>query len=160
MSTHIKTFSDTTFLEFDKGRFDDWCVYFTVGKNRTAPTDIDYFTELKKLAKTYGTQRIYDDFVKIYDVTMAWINLKVLNDIAKISSTYDTDSLKVEKLFAILYAGMIAEENKDKAILKKKIKRLGMYQLLIDDFTPYQAANFSKGKKWRELMSECQNRGF
>lgn len=159
MSTHIKTFSDKTYIEFDKGRFDDWCIYY-VDNRRVAPTDIGYFTKLKNLAKTHGKQKVYDDFVQIYNATTANINSKVLNNIASMASSYGSDSLEAEKLFTILYAGMIAEENKNKAILKKKIKRLGMYQLLIDDFTPHQAANFSKGKNCRELMSECKNRNF
>jgi len=160
MSTHIKTFSDGSILKFDQGKFDAWCVYFIENGTQIAPTDLEYFRELKSLAIKYGAKKIYDDFVKIYHVTDSIIKPRVLDDISNISSTYGIESLKFDKLFTILYAGMIAEENKNGAILKKRIKRLGMHQLLLDDLTPYQAANFSKGKKWRELDVECVNRGF
>jgi hypothetical protein len=55
---------------------------------------------------------------------------------------------------------MIAEENKDKAILKKFIKRLGVHQVLIEKHDPVLAANYSKGKKWQVLKLECESRGF
>ena len=60
----------------------------------------------------------------------------------------------------VLYAGMIAEENKKNAILKKRIKRLGMYQVLIEQMPPEQAAVFSKGKKWKELDQLMATKGF
>ena len=66
----------------------------------------------------------------------------------------------MDKYFTIFYAGMIAEENKKHAILKKRIKRLGLHQILIEDADPKYAATFSEGKKWRELDVECTNRGF
>jgi hypothetical protein len=55
---------------------------------------------------------------------------------------------------------MIAEENKKNAILKKRIKRLGIYQVLIEGMKPEVAAVFSKGKKWRELDKTMLERGF
>lgn len=55
---------------------------------------------------------------------------------------------------------MIAEENKLNAILKKRIKRLGMYQVLVQNYPPSVAANYSKGKKWRELDALMVHYGF
>ena len=55
---------------------------------------------------------------------------------------------------------MIAEENKSKAILKKRIKRLGMYQTLIQQLPAMEAAVFSKGKKWQVLDKICRELGF
>jgi hypothetical protein len=62
--------------------------------------------------------------------------------------------------FTVIYAGMIAEENKANAVLKKRIKRLGMYQLMIQNINPEVAANFSKGKNWRELDVLMKQYGF
>ena len=50
---------------------------------------------------------------------------------------------------------MIAEENKKNAILGKKIKGLAMYQIMIENFSAKEAANYSKGKKAFELLKEC-----
>ena len=60
----------------------------------------------------------------------------------------------------VIYAGMVAERNKKNTVLKERIKRLGMYQLLVKNFTPVNAANFSKGKKAKELNIICNKHGF
>ncbi len=51
----------------------------------------------------------------------------------------------------IIYAGMVTEETKKNSPLKKRKKRVGMHQLLIEKYLPESAAVFSKGRKWREL---------
>ena len=72
--------------------------------------------------------------------------------IDRLVSTYRLEhQALVEQWFVVIYAGMIAEENKQSAILKKRIKRLGMHQVLKLEYEPRIAANFSKGKKWRDL---------
>lgn len=43
----IKEFKDESFLEYDRGSFDAWCVYYTNTQGiRKAPKDIDYFKNL------------------------------------------------------------------------------------------------------------------
>lgn len=147
---------------FDKGRFDDWCVYLidTNGRKR-APLDKEYFKDLQKISQNYPNDKIYNDFVKIYNKTTRNIDLKVLTLIDEIVKSYQAeDQWLVEQWFAVIYAGMIAEENKSKAVLKKRIKRLGMYQVLILNMDPMQAAGFSIGQKWRQLDIIMQNFGF
>lgn len=157
----IKTFSDGSELTFDEGMFDQWCVYLKrPGQPRYAPKDVEYFGRLVKLGQLYGEQKVYDDFVAVYNQTTASVETQVLETIAKIAGSYPAYHLEIEILFAILYAGMVAEENKEKAILKKRIKRLGMYQILIERLDPGAAANFSKEKKWKELDRICSERGF
>jgi hypothetical protein len=160
ISTHIKAFPDGTILEFDKGKFDDWCVYLIERGRRAPPRDTEYFAKLKELAATHGATTIYADFVAIYDLTRSCLEESVLATITALAARYGHDSLDIDKLFSILYAGMIAEENKQNARLKKRIKRLGMHQVLIDGLRPDAAASFSKGKPWRVLDIECQRRGF
>lgn len=154
MSIHLKTISDGSIVEFDKGSFDDWCVYLKrKGNARYAPSDVQYFSELFDLGNIYGHQRIYDDFVKFYSTTDSSINPQILKDITNIAGTYGANSIIIDIWFTVIYAGMIAEENKKNAILKKRMKRLGMYQLLIEKKSAEYAANFSKDKKWKELDS-------
>ena len=159
---HIKDFSDGSYVEYDKGRFDDWCIFLKrPDRDRLAPTDVQYFTRLSLLINKYGKKKLYNDFVEIYNQTSEIIDTKLLDQISSIAVTYrKEDELRMDIIFTILYAGMVAEENKKNAILKKRIKRLGMYQVLIEGKTPQLAANFSKGKKWRELEAECQKRFF
>lgn len=161
MATHIKTITDGSIIEFDSGAFDEWCVYLTRnGEKKYAPRDVQYFTDIQNYAQKYTTKKVYDDFVKIYDITNSKINKDVLDRITVISNDYGEDRIIIDIWFTVIYAGMVAEENKKNAILKKRVKRLGMYQILIENQSPSFAANFSKGKKWRELDVIMRNYGF
>lgn len=161
MGRVIKKINNQAIVEYDKGRFDDWCVYLTKGNgSRYAPVDKEYFKALWEFSLVYGTQRIYDDYVRVYDLTDKSINPKVLDLITQIASTYDKDSEEIDIWFTVIYAGMVAEENKAFTILKKRIKRLGMHQVLIEKLDSNYAANFSKGKKWRELDVIMSEKGF
>jgi len=154
MATLIKIINDHILIEFDKGRFDDWCVYLTKkGDKRYAPSDTEYFRRLQEMGKVYSNQRIYNDFIKFYNLTNKTIDQNILKMIDILAESYSDDKDEINTWFTIIYAGMVAEENKERAILKKRIKRLGMHQVLIGSLAPEYAANFSKGKTWKELDS-------
>jgi hypothetical protein len=157
----IKRFSAKHLLEYDRGQFDNWCIYLTLpGRDRYPPTDVEYFTWFRELARIHYSKAIYDDFVVVYNRTGPDLEQQVLDLITALSMHYAPDNQRMDIMLTIVYAGMVAEENKEKAILKKKVKRLGMHQLLIEHFDPEDAANFSRGKKWQELNKECEKRGF
>ena len=161
MPRKIYQFSNGGSIEFDTGNFDDWCVFVTrPNGERFAPTDIQYFKRLAKLGAKHGHQHIYDDFVVVYNRTGQEIDPSIPPLIAGLSRFYNNDALEMEIWLNVLYAGMIAEENKEKAILKKRVKRLGMHQLLIERMKPEEAAVFSRGKKWRELDKLMKSKGF
>lgn len=160
MKRLIKKIRNNGEVTFDSGTFDNWCVYLKrPNKKRFAPTDTMYFSRLEKLAEKYDGQRIYDDFLIIYDLTDKEINSVALRIIEEIADTYNEDIVEVEEWLTVIYGGMIAEENKEKAILKKRIKRLGMYQTLIEGIGAEKAAHFSRGKKWKELDAIMKERG-
>ena len=162
MSRLVKKLRKDRCVVFDKGGFDDWCV-FVVEFNGMAmpPRDIEYFSELKQIATQYPEHKVYDDFVRIYNQTNHTISRDVLKLIDELTLTYQPKHQeKMELWLTVLYAGMIAEENKENAILKKRVKRLGMHQVLILNHAPESAANFSKGKKWRELDVVMKGLGF
>ena len=75
-------------------------------------------------------------------------------------SNYGTQALEFSKIFSILYMGMLAEENKAHTRLGKRIKRLGMHKLLIENESVDTAANFMRKMKWYEIDSLCRSRGF
>ncbi len=161
MPTLIKNIGNRNLIEFDKGSFDEWCVYLTrVGQARYAPLDIEYFSRLKTLGNLYGHAKIYNDFIRFYSPANKNIEPAILQLITQISNDYETDGEEVDVWFSIIYAGMVAEENKVNAILKKRIKRLGMHQVLIEATDADYAANFSKGKKWKELDEIMRKKGF
>ena len=161
MSQKINNLANGGFIEFASGCFDGWCVFVTKpGTKRFAPTDVQYFTRIKEISEKFGPQKVYDDFVVIYNRTTKNIEPKVFDLILVLSRFYDDNSAEIELWFNVLYAGMIAEENKENAILKKRIKRLGVHQVLIDGLSPETAAVFSKGKKWKELDEIMKLKGF
>lgn len=158
----IKRYKDGTFLEYDEGKFDKWCVYYTNEKGyKSAPKDIDYFKDLYDFSQKYSYKRLYDDYVKIYDNTSKEINKDILEYIEQISEQYELGDRKtIDKMFTILYMGMIAEENKVNTKLGKRIKRLGIHALLIENKSIQESATFMNGKKWYELDKLCKERGF
>lgn len=157
----IKSFPDGSQLCFDRGRFDDWCVYLTLPDGtRLAPRDWQYFQRLQELGRFYGLERIYDEFVAVYVQTTGEVQEDVLRSIGQRAEVYPAQSLRVDKVLTILYAAMVAEENLANRPLKKRIKRLGVHQLLLEEFTPHEAANFSRGRKFPELDRLCRERGF
>ena len=158
----IKKFKDGSFLEYDQGRFDEWCVYLKLpnGK-RYPPHDTDYFQTIIDFATKYGRDRVYADYVSIYDITGKKVEEQVLKQITQISSSYDyEDRLKVDLLFTILYMAMIAEECKKNTQLGRRIKRLGIFNLLYEGMDVDAAANFMRGMRWPEIDQLCETKGF
>lgn len=161
MGQRIKSFVDGSFLEYDRGSFDDWCVYLTKSDgSRRPPRDTDYFYQLKQFAIKYGTDRIYGDYVRVYDLTGKTVEKTALATITTIASSYCDDALDVDVIFSILYMAMIAEERKKYTRLGKRIKRLGIYKLLIENRSVAESANFMRGMGWRDIDYLCRERGF
>ena len=158
----IKNLANDRKVVFDTGKFDNWCVY-VVERNgtRTAPLDWEYFSAFKQLSNKYPSDKVYNDFVSVYDKTTTTIDSSVIDLINDIVVTYNEDDQNIiEQWLSVIYGGMVAEENKQKAILKKRIKRLGMHQTLKLGYLPQFAANFSKGKRWQELDAVMRPLGF
>ncbi len=161
MARLIKKFHGGEVLEYDSGSFDDYCVYLKKpGEERYAPRDTEYFNQLVELSKLFTPEVVYDDFVSVYSKTNKSIEQKVLDHITEISQKYSSLASEVEIMYTILYASMIAEMNKQYSRLGKRVKRLGVHQILFEEYSVYSAANFSKGKPWRELDEYCTKRGF
>ena len=157
----VKQFADGSYLEYAPGNFDKWCVYMVNPKKnfRRPPLDVQYFAFLQNQAETFGN-KVYVDFVSIYDATGKEVVPSVLALIDQIALTYGNMALEFAKIYTILYMGMIAEERKAFTKLGKRIKRLGMHKLLIEKTTVNVAANFMRGMGWREIDAMCKERGF
>jgi hypothetical protein len=162
MERLIKRISKDLEIVFDDGKFDQWCVYIKDKNGKIPPLDTEYFDFFIELGKKYTNEKVYEDFVKIYSSVSNRVEKKVTDliiDIAK-KNYKDDISKDVAINFTVVYAGMIAERNKLYAVLKERIKRLGMYQILILKHTSGDAANFSKGKKAKDLDKICKEYGF
>lgn len=161
MAQLIKHFSDGSLLEFDQGNFDGWCIFLTrPGRPRFAPKDWQYFTRLQEMAAVYGADKTYADFVSVFDRTERALDAELLAHISTFSCDYAQHILRADIVFTLLYAGMLAEENKEHAPLGKRIKRLGVHQVVLEDMRPREAATFSVGRPWQTLAQLCESRGF
>lgn len=161
MGKIIKKFSDSSYLEYDRGSFDAWCVYFTNAAGyRKAPRDTEYFAQLRDLADRYGVEKVYHDYVEIYNLTGTEINEDCLKKISHLSRWYGADATQVDIIFTILYMAMISEERKAGTHLGKKIKRLGVYKLLIENRSVRESADFMRGMYWKDIELLCNERGF
>lgn len=161
MGQVIKKFKDGSFLEYDQGSFDEWCVYMNDSAgSRKPPRDTDYFAQIQNLSSKYGVEKVYKDYVAVYDLTGNKVEPSVFEKIAEIANTYGEDALIIEKILSILYMAMIAEERKKFTKLGKRIKRLGLHKLLYDSASVAEAANFMRGMGWRDIDLLCKIRGF
>ena len=79
MSVLVKSLRNNRSVVFGAGRFDNWCVYVVESNGyRKPPLDKIYFEELYNISKKYLANKVYDDFIAIYDVTTKDIDLKVI----------------------------------------------------------------------------------
>ena len=162
MGRIIRQFNDGSFLEYDRGKFDDLCVYFTDTNGRRKPLrDIDYFQQLKEYGQCHGNSQVYDNYTQLYERTGKEVDVSVfcwIHDLCM--ESFKKEGIEAEVLFSILYMAMISEEKKRNTKLGKRIKRLGVHKLLIEGKDIYEAANFMKGMKWRDIDQLCKERGF
>ena len=166
----VKSFPGGTSIGFTEGKFDRWCVQERVFVWTRRPTDAGCFARLLELAQRYGTDKVMADFVTVYDATGVkpprgdlLPSEQVLDLITRLSAAYGSspgDDVRADRLFTTLYLTMIAEENKARAVLGKRIKRLGVHLVLMEGRTPEEAAAFPTGKKAAELSALCQSYGF
>lgn len=145
-------------ITFMEGKFDKWAVVVKAPGIPEWPKDVWYFTKLLMYKQDLG-EKVWNDFCALYDQVTTTAEDSVFDWIHELSSSYPNSS-EAEVVFAILYMTMIAEENKQGAILKRRIKKLGVYQVLQEGMRPVLAAEYSKGKKAGMLVQECHSRGF
>lgn len=137
---------------FAPGKYDPWCVYV-----EHIPLDKEYFQQLKDLSISYGRVKVYNDFIKVYNIVDENFNKNLgLQTAIDIDKTYKEDTLI---LWIVLYMTMIAEEKKENAILKKRIKNLGVYNVLFDEYDIDYVISYMKDEDWRVLDKLMKERG-
>lgn len=155
-------FEDGSSYKFVFGSFDPWCVeYFKNNEAQERITDEISFKALLVYGKKVGYHNEYEDFVEIYNMMSDGIDeTEISKRIEIISEKYEEYKLKVNKLFHFLFMCMIAEDNKKRTVLGKRIKRLGVHRLLIEGISPKVAANETKHVKSNKISNMCTERGF
>lgn len=158
MSKPIKEFLNGGRMMYVKGRFDAWMLDCKgVEYLSRFPRDEEIFELVISLAKQYGPANLLGEFNWIFWMTDSILSSTTLRYIESRGKIYGQ---KFEIVFTFLYLSMVAEENKTHAPLGKRMKMLGIYQVLIEGADPFYASQFSKGKKVQELNEEMRKRGF
>ena len=135
------------------------------GQEEYAPRDTEYFTVFRDISDAMRagaptSVTVYDAFVSIYEATTGKLEPDVIGLIARKALLFGRHRKDMEVWLAVVYAGMVAEENKAHTRLGKRVKRLGMHQVLILGIAPVLAATWSRGRKWNEIAKECAKHGF
>lgn len=145
-------------LEYGRGKFDDFCVFYVNEKlERYAPKDQDTFIILKELIEIYDAEEVYNDFVSIYKLVKKEIKKEDVLYIETMKQKYGT---KAVIAFLILYMTMISEQNKKNTELGKRIKRLGVHVLLLENKSIEESAHFMDNMNSLEIDKLCRERGF
>ena len=156
-----RKFNDGRRIGFLSGKFDNWQVNVIDSRGvKYAPLDIDYFNELILLSDLIGVEETYKIFTDLYEKTDKNVDSAVLQFISDVASELISLKFDAEMLLTTLYYTMVAEENRKNTKLGKRIKRLGVHQILKEGLSIRRAANYSRGMQWREIDSLCRERGF
>lgn len=131
------------------------------GQERKALRDEEYFAQIITLAERHDRKKLYQDYLKVYEYTDKKLDMKVLRAITELAKRgYGPAALLADYLLTVLYAGMIAEENKENTKLGKRIKRLGVYEILMEGRDARTAANLTRGMKYQQIEAVCEAGGF
>ena len=156
----FRVFSDNSSIGFGRGKIDAYCVYIKDEHGVRAPLDTEYFQFIHELASKYGTIAVYNSFKKLYNIAEKELHPKAIEIIDGACQRFPDMYLQSQLYFSVLYLAMVAEENYPNTKLGKRLKRLGIYQFLFEEMTVEEAANWSRGKPWRVISDECEERGF
>ena len=144
-------------IYFGPGRFDSWCVYMKDNNHEKIPLDKDYFLWILNLANKYSKKQVYKDFITIYNSVNEEFDE---NECYKICQTIDKHYEEdTTHWWVIFYMTMVAECTKKNSILKKRIKHLGVYNILFDEYEVDYVVKYMRGKRWRELDKLMKERG-
>ncbi len=152
-----------TSIYFDGGKKDSYCVYIEpTGKSRYAPPDEVYFQWILDLTDKYSVNKVWNDFNKIYNIVEKNADYKISEQlIYDIDTTYDEDTIV---WWMVFYLTMVAEENYKTSYgeptkLGKRIKRLGVYNILFDKMDIDYVTQYMKHKHWTILDNYMKERG-
>ncbi len=114
---------------------------------------------IRRLGKRFGEDRVFADFNKVYNLVDYYYDEdEAYNLIKNISDQYPR-KVKTEHWWCLFYMTMVAEERKENSILGKRIKRLGVYNVLFDKYSAKYTARYMRGMNWQDLDDLMYQRG-
>jgi len=150
------------YISFREGSFDWWQV--TSGDPWFYVFDTEWLVTAKRLARRYGADHFYAEFANLYHlISPDPTDLRALGHADRLGTTQFGETGR--DLFVWLRYAMLAEERrrvetKGKCAMGKRLKRLGLHQVLWLGMSPEEAADWSRGRRVRELNRVCNKYGF
>lgn len=159
-------------IGFSHGNKDDWCAWTWYINQRDGtfiwyqPCDTFYFEIAMYIQDAYPNIRLYDDFALICrwmtDTLTPVPQKDIIHNIHGLSRKYNkcnTDMDVAYCMFMHVYYGFIAEEyyntpNGSPSLFGKYIKLNGLYDLLIEGKSIFDAANDCRGKGKGRLLKQ------
>lgn len=119
----------------------------------------DCILDLNALGERYGGERLYNSFLKIYNLVSAEVNDEVFNTIYSIAQEYSSDLMDVMLLFSEIYAHMVALENNADAKGGRRRCLLAVYMLLMEDQDAKFVITFVRKAKKDDIDNICEIKG-
>ena len=145
---------------FGRGRFDDYCVFCSKPNNKYwFALDKEYLGWIKRLGRRYGVDNVYEDFLQVYDLVDSDYEgkFRIVEDLIwDLDKHYNGNT---ERWWAVFYMTMVAECCRENTILNKRIKHLGVYNVLFDDMGAGYTSQYMKKMQWWELDDLMIERG-
>lgn len=143
-----------------------------------SPKDVDYFGVLRKLARAYGADEVWETFNALYESIPQELGVKITREMMTLSSRL-ADKYPgfsgLRETFDCLLMVMIAENNRDGSPDKgyyskdckspyttkigKMVKALGVFQTLMTDMPLRDIADYSKNKRADWIKNQCEKVG-
>lgn len=178
---HNITSDGTLCIFFAQGKIDNWCAY-VAERDRDykwhlyAPKDEFYFERVlyiaRELEKTYPNrkesafERVYHEVLHIAEIMFydpKHVSDVICNEIDRIVEKYAAENEAYRGILSLalyeLYYGMIAEENKDDTTLGRKIKMIGLHDLLIKRKGVKVSCDCNKEQNRNIIQHECDKLG-
>lgn len=179
---HFLNDENTLCIFFARGKIDNWCAYIAKqDEDRKwrlyAPTDKYYFERIFYVAynqdKAYPNRKesaytkLFNEILHISEIMYfdpKSIDIQICNEIDRIVAMYGEENETYANMLKLalyeIYYGMVAEENKDGTILGRKIKILGLHDMLIKKKAIQNACDCNRNVSVGMIKNECNNLGF
>ena len=97
----------------------------------------------------------------VEEVWLDYTDYRPVADAIRTMVVRGAPAIGVTAAYAYCLAALAGEDlDQARAVLGKRIKRLGVHLVLLEGRTPEEAAAFPTGKKAAELSALCQSYGF
>lgn len=164
---NVINYSDGSQYCYQNGKKDAWqVVYINKSGQQHIYFDKEYLDALRGLGEKYGVKALYSLFNIIFELVEnnalchdgkpkpTYEELVICHNVAQvINNKITVPGVDVKKLLDCLYLTMISEWYYKGSILHHRVKRLAVYQVLLQSLAPKKAANFSRGKSVKELKA-------